>query len=71
MRRVGIVVLSAVVLLVTAFLPGCASLPTTGALSVSMGGLPQGVDGAVVVAGSGFTKTVAATTTLIGLPPGT
>ena len=45
---------------------------STGAIAVSVSGLPQGTNATVVVTGpNGFSQTATATTTLTNLPPGT
>lgn len=43
---------------------------STGALEVTISGLPQGANGAVVLTGPGFSRSLTGSTTLVGLFPG-
>lgn len=71
MRRIRFFVLSVPVVLLVVALGGCGSSPLTGTLKVTVGGLPVGVNGDVVVIGpGGYSTTLPATTTLPSLTPG-
>jgi len=52
-------------------LAACSSSPQTGGLTVTLNGLPTGLNGSVTVAMGRYSHTVTSTTTLSGLAPGT